>query len=86
MIKLEDLLNVKMDLDALKEGCLSPYKEIYFLKFVSFGELPLEIYKYISSHGTKECIDLVSNIEGAKDLQKTRPEIWQALKDTVFSP
>jgi len=86
MIKLEDLINVKMDLDTLKTGCLSPYKEIFFLKFVTLGQLPAEIYRYISLHGTKECVDLASNIAGAKDLQKTRPDLWNALKDTVFSP
>jgi hypothetical protein len=86
MITLEDLVGVKMDLNALKEGCLSPYKEIYFFKYLSNGELNPEIYKYILLHNNKECMELIGAIEGAKDLSQNQKDLWQNVKDTIFSP
>jgi hypothetical protein len=86
MITLQDLEKVKLDLDTLKGGCLSPYKEIYFLKFVTLGQLDTKIYQYIAKHGTRECVNLIDEIKGAKDLKQTRPDLWNALKDTIFSP
>ena len=86
MIKLEDLTQVKMDSRTLKIGCLNPDKEIFFLKFISLGELPPKIYGYIVSHSVQECVNLIDEIKGAKDLRQNKPDLWEMLKDTVFSP
>jgi len=86
MITLEDLLNVKMDLDTFKEGCLSSDKKIYFFKYLAKKQLNPEIYNYIVAHDVKECMELEGAIEGAKNLKESKPQIWDALKDTVFSP